>query len=239
MFKNTNICSDVLRYVIIQSIITESWIKSLLYYYCRGLLDDTYFHEAVRKVTNEEIPYYAQIGQRPISSTSKESIQTTGRVSSPPKDEVVPGRTSPLKEEPVAGRTTPPKEDDGRVSSVSLPVSEAMSSVKDHRVSPPSSAGSQVSQKKVNKDSVNIREDFFQLFYWFQIFSAENCFPKIKNRSKMTILKEGVDGFSYSSLHSVILFSNQDNVWNMAYMIMIYSDPLLLGQPFCNKQVAL
>jgi hypothetical protein len=55
----------------------------------------------------------------------------------------------------------------------------------------------------------------------------------------MTILKEGVDGFSYFSLHSVILFSNQDNVWNMAYMIMIYSDPLLLGQPFCNKQVAL
>lgn len=123
-------------------------ISGVLSNVLRGLLDDTYFHEAVRKVTNEEIPYYAQIGQRPISSTSKESIQTTGRVSSPPKDEVVPGRTSPPKEEPVAGRTTPPKEDDGRVSSVSLPVSEAMSSVKDHRVSPPSSAGSQVSQKK-------------------------------------------------------------------------------------------
>jgi len=30
--------------------------------------------------------------------------------------------------------------------------------------------------------------------------------------SKMTILKGGVDGFSYFSLISVILFSNQDHV---------------------------
>jgi hypothetical protein len=30
-------------------------------------------------------------------------------------------------------------------------------------------------------------------------------------RSKMTILKGGVDGFSYFSLISVILFSNQDH----------------------------
>jgi len=34
-----------------------------------------------------------------------------------------------------------------------------------------------------------------------------------ENRPKMTILKGGVDGFSYFSLISVILFSNQDHHW--------------------------
>jgi hypothetical protein len=44
--------------------------------------------------------------------------------------------------------------------------------------------------------SYNYRDDFFQLFNWFQLFSCENCFPKVvghgQNRSKMTILKGGV-----------------------------------------------
>ncbi|XP_052080289.1 cilia- and flagella-associated protein 65-like [Mytilus californianus] len=91
----------------------------------RGLLDDTYFHEAVRKVTNESIPYYAQIGQRPVTAPT-------------------PSRESTK----VTGRSSPPKEDDGRVSSVSLPMSEAGSVVSGQRQSPPSSAGSQTSQKK-------------------------------------------------------------------------------------------
>jgi hypothetical protein len=38
---------------------------------------------------------------------------------------------------------------------------------------------------------------------------SKSCWTVI-NRSKMTILKGGVDGFSYFSLISVILFSNQD-----------------------------
>ena len=58
------------------------------------------------------------------------------------------------------------------------------------------------------------RDYSFQLFNWLLLFSSENCFPKValhgQNRSKMTILKGGVDGFSYFSLISVILFSNQD-----------------------------
>jgi len=50
----------------------------------------------------------------------------------------------------------------------------------------------------------NIRDDFVQIFNWFQLFFSENCFPKVagydQNRSKMTILKGGVDGVSYFSL---------------------------------------
>jgi hypothetical protein len=63
--------------------------------------------------------------------------------------------------------------------------------------------------------TVTLRRDKtnHQLFNWFQLFSSENCFPKIaghsQNRSKMTILKGGVDVFSYFSFVSVILFSNQ------------------------------
>jgi hypothetical protein len=42
---------------------------------------------------------------------------------------------------------------------------------------------------------------FFQLFNWFQLFLSENSFQKVaghgQKRSKMTILKGGVDGFSY------------------------------------------
>ena len=56
------------------------------------------------------------------------------------------------------------------------------------------------------------RNDSFRLF---QLFSSENSLLKIaghcQNRSKVTILNGGVDGFSYFSLISVILFSNQDH----------------------------
>ena len=62
-------------------------------------------------------------------------------------------------------------------------------------------------------------EDMGQLFNWYQQFSSEkeeNCFPKVarhrENRPKMTILKGGVDGLSYFSFISVILFSNQDHI---------------------------
>jgi hypothetical protein len=49
---------------------------------------------------------------------------------------------------------------------------------------------------------------------WVQGFTIIlfSCFPKVEghgqNKKKMTILKGGVDGFSYFSLISVILFSN-------------------------------
>jgi hypothetical protein len=43
----------------------------------------------------------------------------------------------------------------------------------------------------------DFRNDFFQLFNRFQLFSSENCFLKVarqnQNRSKKTILKESVD----------------------------------------------
>jgi hypothetical protein len=35
-----------------------------------------------------------------------------------------------------------------------------------------------------------------------------------QNRLEMNIFKGGVDSFSYFSLISVILFSNQDQLWN-------------------------
>ena len=45
---------------------------------------------------------------------------------------------------------------------------------------------------------------FSQEFNWFHLFSSENCFLKVaghgQNRSKMTILTGGVDGFCYFSL---------------------------------------
>jgi len=77
----------------------------------------------------------------------------------------------------------------------------------------------------LTKNSCNIQGWFFRLFNWFQLFYSENYFPKVaghvQNRSKMTNLKGGVDGFSYFFilLVSVILFSNQDHPW-----IYIYSN---------------
>ena len=63
---------------------------------------------------------------------------------------------------------------------------------------------------------------FFQLFNWFQLFSSENCIPKVvehsQNMSKMTILKVCVDGFSCFSLISVILFSYHNHPCNKEYI---------------------
>jgi hypothetical protein len=39
----------------------------------------------------------------------------------------------------------------------------------------------------------------------------------VRTGKKMTILKGGVDGFSYFSLILVILFSNQDHPWNIKH----------------------
>ena len=55
------------------------------------------------------------------------------------------------------------------------------------------------------------REDFFQLFNWFYLFFSGEKLQKVagysQNRLKLTILKGGVDGFSYFSLiNSYITF---------------------------------
>ena len=51
----------------------------------------------------------------------------------------------------------------------------------------------------------------------FSYFPLKIDFPKVaelgQNWSNLTILKGDVDSFSYFSLISVILFSNQDNPW--------------------------
>jgi hypothetical protein len=51
---------------------------------------------------------------------------------------------------------------------------------------------------------------FFQLFNWFQLFFCEKEILKTagnsQNKSKMTFLKWGLDGFSYFLWFSVILF---------------------------------
>ena len=63
---------------------------------------------------------------------------------------------------------------------------------------------------------------FFQLFNWFQLSFSENCFPKVarhsQNRSKMDLLKEGVDGLSYLNL--------PNNVWRL-----IVFAPFLIKSP--------
>ena len=52
------------------------------------------------------------------------------------------------------------------------------------------------------------RDDSFKLFNWFQLFSSENCFLKVAGHDQ-TIMKGDRDGFSYFSLISVVIFSNQ------------------------------
>ena len=56
---------------------------------------------------------------------------------------------------------------------------------------------------------------FFSVIQMISAIFLWELFPKVaghgSERSKMTILKGGVDGFSYFSLISVILFSNQDH----------------------------
>ncbi|XP_071101269.1 cilia- and flagella-associated protein 65-like isoform X1 [Haliotis cracherodii] len=55
-------------------------ISGVLCNVLRGLLDDAYFHEAVRKVAKEEIPYFRQFGQRPKTAppSAKESERQVG-----------------------------------------------------------------------------------------------------------------------------------------------------------------
>ena len=54
------------------------------------------------------------------------------------------------------------------------------------------------------------REEFFQLFNWFQLFSCGNC-TRSAQVKKWPFWKEVVDGFNYFSLISVNLFSIQDH----------------------------
>jgi hypothetical protein len=62
---------------------------------------------------------------------------------------------------------------------------------------------------------------FFQLFNWFQLFSSKNCLTKYaghgQNRSKMTILKGVVDGFSlkivYWNLLDTVRTSQKWSFW--------------------------
>lgn len=55
-------------------------VHLLLLTVTRGLLDDAYFHEAVKKVAKEEIPYFRQFGQRPKTAppSAKESERQVG-----------------------------------------------------------------------------------------------------------------------------------------------------------------
>ena len=73
----------------------------------------------------------------------------------------------------------------------------------------------------------NIQRWFFQLFNWFQLFFCEKEILKIaghsQNRSKMTFLKGGVDGFSYFHWFSVILFSIQNHPWILEVSLSICS----------------
>ena len=66
---------------------------------------------------------------------------------------------------------------------------------------------------------------FFQLFSWFQLFFCEREIQKItghsQNRSKMTFLKEGVDGFSYFHWFSIILFSIQNHPWSSVRLMFV------------------
>ena len=54
------------------------------------------------------------------------------------------------------------------------------------------------------------RDDFFQLFNWFQVFSSDKDIPKRckSEQLKKKLLQGGVDDFSYFRWFSVILFNN-------------------------------
>lgn len=96
------------------------------FYSNRGLLDDSNFHDAVKKVINDDIPYYAQIGERPAIAPPIEMRAGPS------------GKTKSVQEES-------PREEMSRVSSATLPVSP--------EATPPSSAGSKKSQKSEKKVS--------------------------------------------------------------------------------------
>lgn len=88
-------------------------------------MDDSNFHDAVKKVINDDIPYYAQIGERPAVAPPIEMRAGPS------------GKTKSVQESP--------REEMSRVSSATLPVSP--------EATPPSSAGSKKSQKSEKKVS--------------------------------------------------------------------------------------
>lgn len=89
-------------------------------------MDDSNFHDAVKKVINDDIPYYSQIGERPAVAPPIEMRAGPS------------GKTKSVQEES-------PREEMSRVSSATLPVSP--------EATPPSSAGSKKSQKSEKKVS--------------------------------------------------------------------------------------
>ncbi|XP_078326129.1 cilia- and flagella-associated protein 65-like isoform X1 [Crassostrea virginica] len=101
-------------------------ISGVLSNVLRGLLDDTNFHDAVKKVINDDIPYYAQIGEKPATAPPIEMRAGPS------------GKTKSVQEDS-------PREDISRVSSATLPISP--------EATPPSSAGSKKSQKSEKKKS--------------------------------------------------------------------------------------
>jgi hypothetical protein len=68
--------------------------------------------------------------------------------------------------------------------------------------------------EKQNYSGVYHRDEFFQLFNWFQLFSYGEKLPKvagrIQNSSKIDVWKGGVDYFSLIFSY-FILFSNQNH----------------------------
>ena len=92
-------------------------------------MDDTNFHDAVKKVLNDDIPYYAQIGEKPATAPPIEMRAGPS------------GKTKSMQEDS-------PREDISRVSSATLPISP--------EATPPSSAGSKKSQKSEKKVCVTL-----------------------------------------------------------------------------------
>lgn len=92
-------------------------------------MDDTNFHDAVKKVINDDIPYYAQIGEKPATAPPIEMRAGPS------------GKTKSVQEDS-------PREDISRVSSATLPISP--------EATPPSSAGSKKSQKSEKKVCVTL-----------------------------------------------------------------------------------
>lgn len=123
---------DLLIHVLLFIWSLRIWLRKLKSLFCifvysnRGLLDDSNFHDAVKKVINDDIPYYAQIGERPAVAPPIEMRAGPS------------GKTKSVQEES-------PREEMSRVSSATLPVSP--------EATPPSSAGSKKSLKSEKKVS--------------------------------------------------------------------------------------
>ena len=95
-----------------------------IFLFCRGLLDDTAFHESVDKVIKDAIPFYAQIGDR------KEAEGALPCTTSTPPGSPVEQAESPTLEERMLTPITP----------TSLPASLPTSAKKKSRSQPSSGA---------------------------------------------------------------------------------------------------